>query len=418
MERTWRAEQDRREKGMEKKMEELLQKSNKSAIKATGLRYDDLCMQPDLDLPERFKISKFEMFNGTGNPKAHLYSYCDQLVGVKKNGPLIMRLFSRSLTDEAAEWVSTQDMRQWLLWENMVESFMERFRFNVETVPDCSYLEKVKQKSIENYREFASRWRVEVARVQLLICEGELVSVFIRSQEPDFNDRMLSMAGRPFSELVKMGKVIEDGLKSGKIISIFNKASGQAPAGVFRKKKEDVASISHIPNQNPKGLQSSHQTPPLVNYSTTLYSPTPVYFVQPTFTTTVPSYTAPPGVRVSAPVYQTPPQQKYQPPPQQNYCPPQNNPPQAYQPQNYQNQPPPPTYNARRPSFGKMPVREYTTLLEARAWLFERLLTAGLIQKVPPKPAQPESRFNRADQTCAYHSGGNRYSTKDCINLK
>ncbi|XP_060202130.1 uncharacterized protein LOC132630577 [Lycium barbarum] len=223
---------------MEKKMEELLERSNMSARKATGLRYDELCMHPDMTLPKGFKIPKFEMFNGTENPKAHLRSYCDQLVGVKKNEPLIMRLFSCSLTGEAAKWFATQDMCQWLTWKDMAESFMETFRFNVETVPDRYYLEKVKQKSTENYRVFASRWRAEESRVQPQMCKGELVSVFIMSQEPDFYDRMLSMAGRPFAELVKMGEAIEDGLKSGKIVNIFNKESGQTTTGIFRKKKE------------------------------------------------------------------------------------------------------------------------------------------------------------------------------------
>ncbi|XP_060202443.1 uncharacterized protein LOC132630865 [Lycium barbarum] len=192
---------------MEKKMEELLEKYNRSARKATGLRYDDLWMHQDLDLPKGFKILKFEMFNGVGNPKAHLRSYYNQLVGVKKNEPLIMRLFSRSLTGEAAEWFATQDMRQWHTWEDMAESFMEWFRLTVETVPDHYYLEKVKQKSIENYREFFSRWRAEAARVQPSMCEGELVSVFIRSKEPDFYYRMLSIAERPFAELVKIGEL-------------------------------------------------------------------------------------------------------------------------------------------------------------------------------------------------------------------
>ncbi|XP_059288460.1 uncharacterized protein LOC132041781 [Lycium ferocissimum] len=248
---------------MEKKMKELLERSNRTARKSTGLRYDDLCMHPDLDLLEGFKIPKFEMFNGTGNLKAHLRSYCDQLVDIKKNEPLIMRLFSRSLTSEAAE------------------SFMKRFRVNVKTVSNRYYLEKVKQKSTENYREFASRWRTEAARVQPPICEGELISVFIKSQEPHFYDRMLSMAGKPLAEVVKMGEVIEDGLKSSKIVSIFNKASGQAAVGVFRKRKENVASISHIPSTNPKRReepQSSHQAPLPTNYPTSPYSLTPIFY--------------------------------------------------------------------------------------------------------------------------------------------
>ncbi|XP_060190575.1 uncharacterized protein LOC132619805 [Lycium barbarum] len=228
-------------------------------------------MHPDLDLPEGFKIPKFEMFNGPGNPKAHLRSYYDQLVGLKKNEPLIMRLFSCSLNGESAKWFATQDMHQWHTWGDMAESFMERFRFNVETVPDRYYLEKVKQKSTENYIQFASRWRAEAARVQPPMCEGELVYVFIKSQEPDFYDRMLSLAGRPFAELVKMGEAIEDSLKSRKIVSVFNKASGQAAAGIFLTKKEDVASISHTPNPSSKEPQPTYITTPLINY------PTPVY---------------------------------------------------------------------------------------------------------------------------------------------
>ncbi|XP_060183211.1 uncharacterized protein LOC132613178 [Lycium barbarum] len=212
---------------MEKKMEELLEKSNRSTRKATSLRYDDMCMHPNLDLPEGFKIPKFEMFNGTENPQAHLRSYCDQLVGVKEHEPLSMRLFSHSLTGEAAEWFTTQDMRQWHTWEDMAKSFMETFRFNVKILSDRYYLEKVKHKLSKNYREFASR--AEAACVEPPMCEGELVSVFIRSQVPYFYDRMLSMAGKPFAELVKMEEAIEDGLKSEKIVSVFNKASGQTP---------------------------------------------------------------------------------------------------------------------------------------------------------------------------------------------
>ncbi|XP_060195026.1 uncharacterized protein LOC132624234 [Lycium barbarum] len=216
MEKAWRVEQDKHEKDMEKKMEELLEKSKKIARKATGLRYNDLCMHPDLNLPEGFKIPKFEIFNGIGNPKAHLRSYYDQLVGVKKNEPLIMQLFNRSLIGEATEWFTTQDMRQWHTWEDMAESFMERFCFNVETVLERYYLEKFKKKSTENYREFAGRWRAEAARVQPPMCEKELVSMFIRSQEPDFYDRMLFMAGRSFAELVKMREAIEDVLNPRK----------------------------------------------------------------------------------------------------------------------------------------------------------------------------------------------------------
>jgi len=55
-----------------------------------GLNYKDSCIHPHLDLPKGFKVPKFDTFGGTGNPLAHLRSYCDQLVRVGKNKALLM----------------------------------------------------------------------------------------------------------------------------------------------------------------------------------------------------------------------------------------------------------------------------------------------------------------------------------------
>ncbi|KAM3248462.1 hypothetical protein P3L10_010231 [Capsicum annuum] len=50
-----------------------------------GLNYEDLCIHPDLELPEGYKPPKFELYNKTRDPKAHLRVYCDKLVDVGKN---------------------------------------------------------------------------------------------------------------------------------------------------------------------------------------------------------------------------------------------------------------------------------------------------------------------------------------------
>ena len=63
-----------------------------------GLSYKDLCMHPDVELPEGYKLPKFEMFNGIRDPKAHLRMYCDKLIGGGRNGRILMKLFMRSLT--------------------------------------------------------------------------------------------------------------------------------------------------------------------------------------------------------------------------------------------------------------------------------------------------------------------------------
>lgn len=42
-----------------------------------GLEYDELCVHPSDNIPERYKILKFETFTSTENSMAHLRRYND-----------------------------------------------------------------------------------------------------------------------------------------------------------------------------------------------------------------------------------------------------------------------------------------------------------------------------------------------------
>ncbi|XP_059284827.1 extensin-1-like [Lycium ferocissimum] len=197
------------------------------------------------------------------------------------------------------------------------------------------------------------------------------------------------MAGRPFSELVKMGEAIEDGLKTYRIVSMTGKSAGSGFTGFMRKKKEDVASISHIPK--PKRREDfpmgAYASPPPNNYVPTPYNTVPVYYAQPNFQSPPPNYQAPPNTFHSPPPNYQAPQPNYQTPPP-IYRTLQND-----QPNTYQNHPPPNAYNAPRPNFEKKPPRVFTPLMESRTDLFKRLSAAGMIQVLPPKAVDPKNRF-------------------------
>ena len=98
----------------------------------------------------------------------------------------------------------------------MAKDFIERFGYNVEFIPDLYYLERIKQKSWESYREYAYRWRREVAKVRPSMTEKEIIEVFVRIQEPEYYNRMLLILGGKYNEIVKIGEAIEDGLNTGK----------------------------------------------------------------------------------------------------------------------------------------------------------------------------------------------------------
>ncbi|XP_059292619.1 uncharacterized protein LOC132046090 [Lycium ferocissimum] len=301
---------DKIEKEMGKKIAEL---EHGSKIKE-GLRYSDLCIHPDLGLPEGFNIPKFDHFNGSGNPLAHLRGYCNQLVRNGGNEVLLMRLFSRSISGTTMEWYISQDISRWKAWEEMVSSFMERFCFYVENVPDRFSLEKIRQKLTGIYREYASRWREEAARVQPPMNEAELVAAFILYQEADCFDKMITMKGSSFADLVIVAEDIEDGLKTGIIVSVLNRADASGAAGC-KKKREDIAYISRTTNPKSRGKEMSHknpdncQSPPPTNYRTTSpqYSPMSVCYAQPGYQDPQPNYQIPaPSNRALRPNYRMP----------------------------------------------------------------------------------------------------------------
>lgn len=251
--------------------------------------------------------------------------------------------------------------------------------------------------------------------------EKEIIEVFMHSQEPEFYERIIVLVGAKFADIVKVGENIEDRLKTGKIIRL---SSPSATFEILRKRKEDVSAISgiqdkrRIPGNHPRRPTTSeiqgHPGYHLPNYQT----PHSHYHATQCPNVTSNHQSPLPDCSHIQPAYQNPsasyPTPNYQAPPLQI---------PALSHRKYPNNhrvPPPPqnNYNPPHPNTDKRPPREFTQLAESRTKIFEKLLAAGLIQPIPSKAMDVNSRFFRSDQTCAYHSNSVRYDTEDYLNLK
>ncbi|XP_070050436.1 uncharacterized protein [Nicotiana tomentosiformis] len=145
-----------------------------------SIAFKDLCMLPDVCLPLGFKIPKFEMYDGHGNPKVHLKRYCNQLRGGGRKEELLMAYFGESLMGVASEWFMGQDTSRW---------------------------------------EYATKWREQAARVKPPMDDHELIIVFLQAQELDYFQNMMFTVGKSFLEAIKIREMVENGLKTGRIIS-------------------------------------------------------------------------------------------------------------------------------------------------------------------------------------------------------
>ncbi|XP_059285956.1 uncharacterized protein LOC132039503 [Lycium ferocissimum] len=336
-----------------------------------------------------YKPPKVDIFDGTGDPHAHLRAYFDKLVGVGRNEKLRMKLFIRSLSGEALTWYTRQDPRKWSDWQDMAGDFMNRFGFNTEITPDRFSLSNIQKKATESFQDYARRWRIEAARVLPPLDESELSKYFIRAQEGIYFEKMMGSMGQKLADLVKMGDFLEEGIKFGKIQSMAalqaaSKAIQSGSISGIKKKKKDISNITPYYRRGESSRR--YPTNPQI-FAHAPYVPYPAYNAQPHYNPPrAPTYQNPPRpyTPIQAPVHQ-------------------NRPPYAPRPR--------PTPEVRN-------TRTYTPIAKPLAQLFERLRTAGLLQPVKGRIPDPIPRNFDGNKRCAYHSGIQGHDTEECFSLK
>ena len=126
-----------------------------------------------------------------------------------------------------------------------------------------------------------------------------MIDVFLQEQEPDYFHYLLSVMGKTFAEVIKVGEMVENGIKSGKIVS---QASLEATTQVLqngsgniggKKRREDVAAIVSAPRTHVQGNSSQHYFPSQAPQYSVPYTPYHVFNAQPIVPPSYPQWHAP-----------------------------------------------------------------------------------------------------------------------------
>ena len=64
----------------------------------------------------------------------------------------------------------------------MAIDFMNRFGFNIENAPDWFYIQNLKKKSSESFKDYTIKWRSEAARARPSMEESLMKNYFINAQ--------------------------------------------------------------------------------------------------------------------------------------------------------------------------------------------------------------------------------------------
>ena len=173
----------------------------------------ELSLVPDVVIPPKFKMPKFEKYDGTKCPKNHLATYCNKMAGHADNEDLLIHVFYDSLAGTAAQWYMKLRKDEIRTWRDLVRAFMGRYKYMLETVPDHLTLQSLKKEPDEDYREYAIRWKNVASMVRPPLTNREENSMFVDTLPPPYYDMLVINAFVEFGDLMYSVGRIEDGIK-------------------------------------------------------------------------------------------------------------------------------------------------------------------------------------------------------------
>ncbi|KAK8999936.1 hypothetical protein V6N11_082074 [Hibiscus sabdariffa] len=116
---------------MDRKLEECCEKleemirSMQGANVHGGIDAKELSLVSDLEMPPKFKTPKFEKFDGTTCPSAHLTMYCRRMALFLDNEKLLIHCFQDSLVGSVARWYTQLSRTNIRTWRDLSRTFLE-----------------------------------------------------------------------------------------------------------------------------------------------------------------------------------------------------------------------------------------------------------------------------------------------------
>nr|XP_033510968.1 uncharacterized protein LOC117275758 [Nicotiana tomentosiformis] len=122
----------------------------------------------------------------------------------------------------------------------MASDFMDRFRFTTENALDVFSIQNLKNKPTETFHKYATRWRSEAEKVRPVLEEEKMIKFFVRAQDPQYYERLMVIENHKFSDIIKLGERIEEGIKSGMVMNFeaLHATNKALQSGGISKKKE------------------------------------------------------------------------------------------------------------------------------------------------------------------------------------
>jgi len=110
----------------------------------------ELCLVPDVVIPSKFKVLKFDKYKRTSCPKNHLTMYCRKMASHARDDKLLIHFFQDSLTGAALNWYMHLEHSRIHCWKDLVDAFLRQYKYNIDMAPDRLELQTCQRKTAKH----------------------------------------------------------------------------------------------------------------------------------------------------------------------------------------------------------------------------------------------------------------------------
>ena len=167
---------------------------------------------PDVDLvpfPTNYRQPQFSKFNGSGSPHEHIAHFLAACQDTANNGALLLRQFVQTLSGPAFTWYSKLPPSSVKTWEQMQNSFLERFYSTQRTV-GITELTQTEQGFNERAADFINRWRNLSLHCPQPITEPESMRMCMNNLRSEVAVQLQGVRPLTFEELASKSTDIEN----------------------------------------------------------------------------------------------------------------------------------------------------------------------------------------------------------------
>ncbi|XP_050878086.1 uncharacterized protein LOC127081901 [Lathyrus oleraceus] len=120
-----------------------------------GIDARDLCLVPNVALPQKFKVPGLPKYKGLSCPRSHLTMYCMKMASHIDNDNLLIHCFQDSLTGAFLDWYMSLEHSKIRSWRDLSEAFLKQYKYNLDMALTRLQIQNQSQRSNETFKEYA-----------------------------------------------------------------------------------------------------------------------------------------------------------------------------------------------------------------------------------------------------------------------